>query len=86
MQQFMPFVAGVVMAVHQPEHRAELDGLLAQLEQGGGNALVAAIRRILDGERDEDRLVDGLSPEAGIIETILHALEDPESLAEFMPG
>ncbi len=25
MQQIMPFVVGVVMAVHQPEHRAELD-------------------------------------------------------------
>ncbi|MCL4205223.1 MAG: tetratricopeptide repeat protein [Pirellulaceae bacterium] len=87
MQQIMPFVVGVVMTVHQPEHRAELDGLLGQLEQAGANALVAAIRRILDGERDEERLVDGLGLQhAGIIETILHALEDPASLAEFMPG
>ncbi len=47
----------------------------------------AAIRRILDGDRDEERLVDGLDlTNAGIIETILHALEDPESLAEFLPG
>ena len=87
MQRIMPFVVGVVMAVPQPEHRVELDGLLGQLAQGGGLALVAAIRRILDGERDEERLVDGLGPnEAAIIETILHALEDPASLAEFMPG
>jgi tetratricopeptide (TPR) repeat protein len=87
MQQIMPFVAAVVMAVPQPEHRAELDGLLGQLEQAGAIALVAAIRRILDGERDEERLADGLGPDhAAIIETILHALEDPESLAEFTQG
>ena len=54
----------------------------SQLLLGGGlNGYVAAIRRILDGERDEEVLGEGLNLESWlIIHAILQGIEDPASL------
>jgi len=77
-----------------PAHRATvaLDGrhrleqALPQFEQHGWTKLVAAIRRILAGERKADALCADLdSQDSMIIETILQGLADPSSLADLMP-
>lgn len=61
----------------------------AILAQGGseGQALAAALDRILAGERDETALREGLGPMmAMIIETILTGLADPSTLSDLLPS
>jgi hypothetical protein len=61
--------------------RSQLDPVLQQREQHGWNNLVASLRRILDGERSADALVDALDEEDTlIVGTILAGIENPEAL------
>ena len=49
--------------------------------------LVAAIRRVLDGERDADALCEALGQEdALIVQVILRCLENPETLRNVLGG
>jgi cell division septum initiation protein DivIVA len=77
LQRHAPLIAATVRAARQAKHREELEKLLPDLERGGWTRLVAAIRRLLDGERDPEVLCDGLDFEDSmIIEAILAALSD----------
>jgi tetratricopeptide (TPR) repeat protein len=81
LEKHLPLIAAVVTAVDQPELRSQLDPVLQQREQHGWNNLVASVRRILDGERSADALVDGLDEEDTlIVGTILTGIENPEAL------
>ena len=63
--------------------------LLAQIEeaaQSGESTLVSALRRILEGERDEADLLDPLGfDESMILMAILQGIADPSSLERFTP-
>lgn len=73
-------------AVSEPERRLQLEQALPGLEQSGWTNLVAAIRRILAGERDSDALCEPLDAEDSmIVEAILSGLTDPSSVADLLP-
>lgn len=76
-----------VMAVAEPERLPDLETELARYHEANGwGNLVAAIRQILAGERDEDRLLDPLDLEDSmIILAILRGIADPSSLAFLQP-
>jgi Tetratricopeptide repeat len=81
LQKHLPLIEAIVIAVDQPELRSQLDPVLQQREQHGWNNLVASLRRILDGERSADALVDALDEEDTlIVGTILAGIENPEAL------
>ncbi len=83
LRQHVPLIAAVLGTIARPERRAELEQWLEQgIEHGRAN-LVAAIRRILDGERDADALCEPLGYEDGlIVQTILEGLRDPDSIRD----
>ena len=84
-QQHGALITAVVATVAQPAQRAALDAVLAQIEQRGGGQLVAAIRRLLDGERHDDSLHAQLNyRESLILDTILSGLADPQGLAALL--
>ena len=59
---------------------------LSQMEEHGWTKLVAAIRKILSGERNKESLCQELDAEDSmIVETILQALEDPSILETLLP-
>ena len=69
-----------VAAVTNPEARQQLEGVLQISEQNGWGALVARIRRVLAGERDE-QLLNGLDEEDRVIvAAVLEGLRDPRTL------
>jgi len=56
------------------------------MEQRGWTNLVAAIRRILAGERDADTLCESLdSEDSMIVDAILQGLADPSTLNDLLP-
>jgi len=72
------FIDAVVATVGHPGLRAQLDTMLEQRENKGWRSLIAAIRRLLNGERDGDILSEseGLdSEDAGIVHEILSRIE-----------
>jgi hypothetical protein len=70
----------VVAAVTDPEARDRLEGVLEISERNGWTALVARVRRILAGARDES-LLGGLDEEDRVIVTaILEGLQNPATL------
>jgi len=86
LRQHVPVIVGTIMAVQDPERRAEFEQALSRKEQHGWTNLVAAIRRILAGERNADILCDSLDAEPSmIVETILQGLADPNTLADLLP-
>jgi len=83
LREFLPLILATLGAVNDGEQRSALDAALSAWEQRGWSRLVAAIRHILDGERDTEALCEPLDVEDSmVIETILHALTDPSSLAD----
>jgi tetratricopeptide (TPR) repeat protein len=79
-------IAKVVAAVHHPGRQLSLEQDLEEGERQGWGNLVAAIRCILDGERDEDVLCKALDLDTSMIGVaILQAIVDPNSLAELLP-
>jgi len=60
LRQHAPLIEAVVMAVADPAVREQLEPLLEDMISRGWQNLIAAIRQILDGERDEDILYEGL--------------------------
>ncbi len=74
-------IAAVVVASLEPDQQAQLDPILQQRESDGWTNLIAAIRRIFNGERDEDSLVDSLDMEDSmIVSAILRGIADPSTL------
>jgi hypothetical protein len=58
--------------------------VLAALEQQGKADLVAAIRRILDGERDAEALCESLGVvDSDFVEVILNSLKNPANIKTF---
>ena len=77
LQQHQQLIEAVVQTVAQPKLRSQLDLMLQQREGKGWSSLVAAIRQILKGERDWDKLCDHEcldSTDAVIIQKILQEL------------
>ncbi|RKZ91654.1 MAG: hypothetical protein DRR19_06605 [Candidatus Parabeggiatoa sp. nov. 1] len=69
LQQHKRFVEAVVATFAQPKLRKQLESMLQQREQKGWVKLVAATRRLLDGERDWNKLCEseGLDLEDAMI-------------------
>jgi tetratricopeptide (TPR) repeat protein len=84
LQQQASLMRDVIITVDQPQQRPQLEVGLAALEQNGNaNLLVAAIRRILDGERDAEALCATLGvAESMIVETILLGIKDRVSFLD----
>ncbi|MBC6435812.1 hypothetical protein FM036_42115 [Nostoc sp. HG1] len=81
LRQHGRLIAGVVGAVDDAEMREKLEGLLENKVKNGWGNLIAAIRRILAGERDENILCEQLDLEDSmIIYAILWGIADPQSL------
>lgn len=73
-------IISVVQCIQNPDLRPQMDQALQLSEQNGWGSLVAAIRKILDGSRDENLLM-GLDDEDAIITSaILQGLQDPNTL------
>jgi tetratricopeptide (TPR) repeat protein len=60
LRQHAPLIEGVVSAVDDAEFKQQLEPLLEDMISRGWQNLIAAIRQILKGERDEDILCEGL--------------------------
>jgi hypothetical protein len=87
LKQHLPIILGTVQAVLDPGKADEFRIALSQMEQRGWTNLVAAVRQILAGERNEQVLVAPLDFEDSmIIETILRAIADPTTLSALMPA
>jgi len=82
LQQFAPLIAAVVAGATDAAVRQEVEAGLESWEQGGYQNLVAAIRQIWGGDRDEDRLCAVLSLEDSmVVMAILSGITDPATLA-----
>jgi tetratricopeptide (TPR) repeat protein len=82
LQKFAPLIAAVVAATTDPAGQQELAPRLEGLEQRGYQNLVAAIRRILAGERQEEALCAALDLEDSmVVMAILAGIADPATLA-----
>jgi tetratricopeptide (TPR) repeat protein len=70
-------------AVADPSQRPALEQAIAKMVEHGWTKLVEALRRILDGERDEDALCETLDFEDSVLAAaVLRGIADPESLKE----
>jgi tetratricopeptide (TPR) repeat protein len=85
LRQAGPLIAAVVAAVANPERHPALESALEEESERGRGLLVAALRRVLDGERDADGLCEPLEyQEAHIMHTILQGIEEPGTLRELL--
>lgn len=75
-------ILGVVQSTQNPDLRPQIEEALKLSEKNGWGSLVAAIRKIIKGERSES-LLKGLDEEDAIIaEAILKGLNDPSTLPD----
>jgi hypothetical protein len=73
-------ILGVVQCIQNSDLRPQMEQALVISEQNGWDKLVAAIRMILNGSRDES-ILKGLDDEdAVIVSAILRGLQDPNTL------
>jgi hypothetical protein len=73
-------ILGVVQCIQNPDLRPQMEQALVVSEQNGWDKLVAAIRKILNGSREQS-ILNGLDDEDSvIITTILRGLQDPTTL------
>ena len=73
-------IVGVVQSIHNADLRPQMEQALAISEQNGWDKLVAAIRKIMDGSRDES-ILKGLDEEDTVIASaIMRGLQDPNTL------
>lgn len=80
LRQHGQFIAGVVAAVDNAEEREQLEAAMENFAEDLPN-LVATIRRILAGERDENILCEQLGLQDSVmISAILRGIADPQSL------
>ena len=85
-QQILAAHAGLVHAVVKTCHNRDLlpqmEQVLKVSEENGWTSLVAAIRRILNGQRDTAVLLGLDEEDRAITEAILRGLQNPETLPE----
>jgi hypothetical protein len=76
----------IAAAAGDPEIRPQLDPILQKMEGNGWGSLVAAIRRVIEGERDTTQaLLAGLDEEDTlIVGSILAGIENPEAFRELL--
>jgi tetratricopeptide (TPR) repeat protein len=87
MKRHLRVIVGTLQAIHDPGKADDFRTALSQMEKHGWTNLVAAIRRILAGERDEQALCAPLDlQDSMIIETILRAIADPSTLSALLPS
>jgi hypothetical protein len=73
-------ILGVVQCVQNSSLRPQMEQALVVSEQNGWDKLVAAIRKILNGSREQS-ILNGLDDEDTVIVTaILRGLQDPTTL------
>ena len=72
----------VVMACQNPDSVPDLDEILRQAEENGWTQLVAAIRRILSGQREESLLQELDDEDRVIVSCILRGLQNPDTLPD----
>ena len=75
-----------VKAAQNRELVLQLEPVLEASARNGWTALVAAIREILAGRRDESLLTGLDSEDAIVVRAILDGLRDPSTLNEFERG
>ncbi len=76
-----PVIAAVVATVTGPAQRSDLEAALEERAKHGYGNLVPALRRLLDGERDEEAIGEGLNGEEWlIVHAILRGIAEPGSL------
>jgi tetratricopeptide (TPR) repeat protein len=81
LRQRAPLIQAVVAAATDPAQRSALEAGLAEMTKRGWGKLVAAIRRLLDGERDEEAICEGLRYDAWLlVHAILRGIAEPGSL------
>ena len=74
--------SAVATAASDPAARQQWEQAFDGVGEGGRTRLIASMHRLLEGERDEDALTDGLYQEDSlIVTTALRALADPAVLA-----
>ena len=73
-------IIGVVKATQNPALLPQIEEALKVTEQNGWTDLVAAIRRILAGQRDASILKTLDEEDSAIVEAILKGLQDPSTL------
>jgi len=76
----------VVIGCQNRDMVPDLDEVLKQAEQNGWLQLVAAIRKILGGSRDTAILRTLDEEDAVIVNSILHGLQNPETLPDLGKG
>jgi tetratricopeptide (TPR) repeat protein len=87
LRQHGELIAAVVAAVNDAEERQQLEAEMEELVKRGWGNLMAAIHRVLEGERDEDVLCEPLDMEDSmIINAILRGIADPETLKPLLEG
>lgn len=81
MLRYLPLILDCLTATGDASVAKQLDEALTRMTEHGWTALVTALRRVLAGERDADLLCEPLDAEDSlIVDTLLAALADPESL------
>ncbi|MDH5386933.1 MAG: hypothetical protein OEY06_00625 [Gammaproteobacteria bacterium] len=80
LQTHAGLIVAVVQTIHNPELKPQLDHVLKQSEQNGWVGLVAAIRKIVAGSRDNSLLAGHDDEDRVIIDAILKGIQDPSSL------
>ena len=76
----------VVLGCQNRSMVPDLDGILKRAERNGWLDLVAAIRKILNGNRDES-VLNGLDEEDEVIvRSILRGIQDPKTLPDLGQG
>ena len=85
LRQYAQLISFTVKAVNDVEGRQQLEPFWEQGIQLSKQNLVGAIRQILNGQRDEDILCEGLDIEdPQIVLAILRGISDPETLQSFL--
>jgi tetratricopeptide (TPR) repeat protein len=86
LRQHAQLIVRTVRAVDDPEVRQQLEPILENMISRGWQNLIAAIQQILNGQRDEDILCEGLDMgDSQIVIAILRGINDPETLKAFIP-
>ena len=80
LQTHAGLIVAVVQTIHNPELQPQLDHVLKQSEQNGWVGLVAAIRKIVAGSRDNSLVAGQDDEDRVIIDAILKGIQDPTTL------
>jgi hypothetical protein len=82
LQSHSGLIHRIVMHCNKPGSVPDLEQVLQQAEDNDWNQLVAAIREIMAGKRDESILQGLDSEDRTIVEAILRGLQDPSTLPD----